>query len=69
MEGVEKIKGMTNIYFYVTRLYTRELSKTRMDVEAVMTVITTREMVGEVEMGVNNVLGMVRSKLSLAENL
>jgi hypothetical protein len=30
-----------------------------MDVEAVMMVITTREMVGEVEMGVNNVLGMV----------
>ena len=42
MEGVEKFKGMTDIYIYVTRLHTRELGKTRMDVEAVLMVITTR---------------------------
>ena len=31
--------------------------------------ITSREVVGEVEMGVNNVSGMVGSNLSLTENL
>ena len=54
--------GETDIYIFVTRLHTRELNKTRRDVEAVLMVIITREMVGKVDMGVNNVSGMVRIK-------
>ena len=38
----------------MTRLHTRELNKTSRDVEAVLMGITTREMVGKVDMGVNN---------------
>ena len=56
-------------YIFVTRLHTREQGKTRMDEEAVLIMVTTREMVGKVEGDVENVSGMVENKESLAENL
>ena len=38
----------------MSRLHTRELSKTKRDVETMLMLITSREMVGEVEMGMNS---------------
>ena len=65
MEGVERFNGMTDIYIYMTRLNTRELSKTRMDVEAVLMVRTradrrkgvdTRTLSAEIMMDCGNCL-------------